>query len=725
MKQKLIWLVLSLATVMQVATADSEVAYPPPLKAEMQEAKAAHLAAEVLSRYHYKPLALDDALSTAMFDQYLKALDSEKLYFLRSDIDHLGIDRTRLDDAILTEDLRAPFDIFNLYERRLAERMTYSRSLLRSGFDFKRDETLQIDRKDQPWPATEAQLHELWRKTVKNDWLRLKLAGQDDAHISKVLEKRYESASKRIRKINSDDAFQAFMNAYTMAIEPHTNYLGPRAAEDFDISMRLSLVGIGAVLSDIDGYATIRELVAGGPASLSGQLKVGDRIVGVAQGAAGAIEDVVGWRLDDTVALIRGAANSTVRLDILPVDNGPDATNKTVVLIRNTIAMQDRAAKAKVYSVTQGASKRLIGVITLPSFYEDIDAARKGDKDYRSATRDLAGLLAKLKAQKVDGLLMDLRNNGGGSLREAVTMTGLFVGKVPVVQTRNAKGEVTVGKNVDTSVAWDGPLGVLINRGSASASEIFAAAIQDYGRGLIIGEPSFGKGTVQTVVNLDQLAKNPKPTYGELKMTIAQFFRVNGGTTQLRGVTPDIGFPPTSDDTQFGESSFGNALPWTRIEPADYAPVADLKAQLPVLLASHERRVQRDPDFQSLLEDVARVQELRKKNIISLNEGVRRQERAAQAKRLTAKLAADGATAAQAESNALADDGLLFNERKLGPDIAAEKARAAVKDVILNEAVSILSDSVALKQGNAGAASNRVPTAPVVVMALPASSAGQ
>ena len=725
MKQKLIWLVLALATATQVAAADSELAYPPQLKPDAQEAKAAHLAAQLLSRYHYKPVALDDALSTKMFDQYLKALDPEKLYFLQSDIDRLGVDRTRLDDAILTEDLRAPFDIFNLYERRLIERMAHSRGLLRSGFDFKGDETLQIDRKDLPWPANEWQLHELWRKTVKNDWLRLKLAGQDDLQIAKVLDKRYDSASKRIGKINSADAFQAFMNAYTTAIDPHTNYLGLRAAEDFDIAMRLSLVGIGAVLSDIDGYATIRELVAGGPASLSGQLKVGDRIVGVAQGAAGAIEDVVGWRLDDTVALIRGAVDSTVRLDILPVDNGPDATNKTVGLVRKTITMQDSAAKAKVYSVTQGGSRRLIGVITLPSFYEDVDAARKGDKDYRSATRDVAGLVVKLKAQQVDGLLVDLRDNGGGSLREAVTLTGLFVGKVPVVQTRVAKGEVTVGSNVDTSVAWDGPLGVLINRSSASASEIFAAAIQDYGRGLVIGETSFGKGTVQTVASLDQLAKNPKPTYGELKLTIAQFFRVNGGTTQLRGVTPDIEFPPGSDNAQFGESSFGNALPWSRIQPADYTPVGDVRAQLPVLLAWHERRVQRDPDARSLLEDVARLQEVRKQNLISLNEVVRRQERIAQAKRLAARLAADGASAAQVGTNALADDGLLFNERQLGPDIAAEKAKTAIKDVTLNESVSILSDSVALKQGNSVEAASGSSTAPVVVRALPAGSPGK
>ncbi len=722
LKQKLIWLVLALATAMQVATADSEVSYPPLLKPAVQDAKAARLAAELLSRYHYKAVPLDDALSSKMFDQYLKALDPEKLYFLQSDVDRMGVERTRLDDAILTEDLRAPFEMFNLYERRAAERMTYSRSLLQMGFDFRGNETLQIDRKNQPWPATEAQLRELWRGRVKNDWLRLRLAGQADPGIVKILAKRYDSASTRLGKITSADAFQAFMNAYTTAIEPHTNYLGPRAAEDFGIAMRLSLVGIGAVLTEIDGYATIRELVAGGPASLSGQLKVGDRIVGVAQGAVGTMEDVVGWRLDDTVALIRGAVDSTVRLDVLPADNGPDASNKTVILIRNTITMQDRAAKAKVYSVTQGATKRLVGVITLPSFYEDSDALRKGAKDYRSASRDVARRLVDLKAQKVDGLLVDLRNNGGGSLREAVVLSGLFLGKVPVVQTRNAKGDITVERNTDTGVAWDGPLGVLINRASASASEIFAAAIQDYGRGLIIGEPSFGKGTVQTVASLDQIARNAKPVYGELKMTIAQFFRVNGGTTQLRGVTPDMGFPQTADDAEFGESSFGNALPWTRIQAADYAPVGDVKTQLPVLLAWHERRVQRDRDYQGLLEDLARSQALRKNNVISLNEEVRRQERAAQAKRLTAMLGAAGADAAQAEASALADDGLQFNERKLGKDLAAEKTKDAVKDVLLNEAVNILSDSVALKQGKSLATAADSSSGPVVVRTLPSVS---
>jgi carboxyl-terminal processing protease len=330
----------------------------------------------------------------------------------------------------------------------------------------------------------------------------------------------------------------------------------------------------------------------------------------------------------------------------------------------------------------------------------------------------VARLLVYLKAQKVDGVLIDLRNDGGGSLREALNLTGLFVGKVPVVQTRNAKGDITVEKNVDVSLAWDGPLGVLINRGSASASEIFAAAIQDYGRGVIIGEGSFGKGTVQTVASLDQIAKNPTPVYGELKMTIAQFFRVNGGTTQLRGVTPDILYPQTSDDTQFGESSYDNALPWTRIKAADYAPVGDIATQLPRLLVWHETRIQHDRDFQNLLENLAKAQELRKSNVISLNEAVRRKERIASEKRLTAMLGAAGTDA----GSALADDGLQFNERKLDKDLAVERTRNTIDDALLDEAVSILSDSASLKEGNSQTAASALPIRPEVVTDLPKGS---
>ena len=383
--------------------------------------------------------------------------------------------------------------------------------------------------------------------------------------------------------------------------------------------------------------------------------------------------------------------------------------------------MQDSAAKAKVYSVSTGAGKRLVGVITLPSFYEDSDALQKGDKDYRSATRDVARLLADMKTRRIDALLIDLRNNGGGSLREAISLTGIFVGKGPVVQTRNAKGDVTVEKSKEASLAWQGPLGVLINRASASASEIFAAAIQDYGRGVIIGEGSFGKGTVQTIASLDQVAKNATPVFGELKMTIAQFFRVNGGTTQLRGVTPDILYPQTIDDTEFGESSFDNALPWTHIPPADYAPVGDVASQLPRLQAWHAARIQRDPDFQNLLQDVAKAQALRTSNVISLNEGVRRKERAASEKRLAAMLG----TAASGAGSALSDDGLQFNERKLDKDLAAEKSRDTIADALLDEAVSILSDSATLKEGKSQVAASALPIRPEVVMTLPKGSSAK
>jgi carboxyl-terminal processing protease len=718
MKQKLMWLVLALATAVQATTLDTSASFPLALKPVLQETRTAHLAAGLLSRYHYKAIPLDDALSSKIFDQYLKSLDPQKLYFLQTEIDRLSVDRALLDDAILNEDLSLPFEIFNLYVHRSAQHLAYARSLLQEGFDFQRDESHQIDRKNQAWPTAEAQVHEIWRKRVKNDWLRLKLAGKDDPSIIKILDNRYDNALKRLSRITSADAFQTFMNAYTTAIEPHTNYMGPRAAEDFGIAMRLSLVGIGAVLTERNEYTTIRELVPGGPASVSGQLKIGDRIVGVAQGEVGAMEDVLGARLDDTVAMIRGTADSTVRLDVLPADAGPDGSHKIVTLIRKTISMQDQAAKAKVYSVTEGTTMWRVGVITLPSFYEDFNARQLGGEDYKSASHDVASLLGDLKKQKVDSVLVDLRNNGGGSLRQAVELTGLFVGKVPVVQERNANGEIKVEKNIRTGIAWDGPLGVLINRASASASEIFAAAIQDYGRGLIMGDVSFGKGTVQTMASLDQIAKNAKPVFGELKMTIAQFFRVTGGTTQLHGVTPDISFPGLVDPANFGESSFDNALPWINIKAANYAPVGDLTDQIPILLARHQTRIRHDKGFQYLVEDTFRVKQLRKKNVISLNEADRRRERIAQEKRLSAREDGAGQALARAAGGALQDDGLQVDERNLTKELAAEDAKKSAKDVLLNEAVNILGDEVALQKNNFKLATRITSTSPVMVMEL-------
>ena len=711
MKQKLVWLLFVLATAAQALALDAGTTYPPELKPQQTEARAAHMAAELLSRYHYKPVPLDGTLSGKIFDRYLKSLDPEKLFFMRTDVDHLSDDRSKLGEAIRKEDLAIPFAIFNLYERRAAERFNYARTLLQKGFDFDQIESYQYARDKQAWPATESHASELWRKRVKNDWLRLKLAGKDEKKIVEILDKRYEHLLKGIARIKSEDVFQTYMNAYTTALDPHTNYLGSRAAVDFDISMRLSLVGIGAVLSELDEYATIRETIAGGPASLSGQLKIGDRIVGVAQGEEGVMTDVMGWRLDDTVGLIRGAADSVVRLDVLPADAGPDGSHKLVSIIRKQISLKEQSAKSSVQSITQGNMTRHIGVISLASFYEDVAARQKGDLNYTSATHDVTRLLTELKNQKVDGVLIDLRNNGGGSLLEAVELAGLFVGKGPVVQQRNAGGQISVERDTRAGVAWDGPLGVLINRGSASASEIFAAAIQDYSRGLIMGEASFGKGTVQTMIDLDQIAKSSKPQFGELKMTIAQFFRINGGTTQLRGVKPDILFPTFFDEGDFGESSFDNPLPWVQIKPADYSRVGDLEGLLPILLTLHEARVKDDQDFRYLQEDAAELKLQRKKNLLSLNEAERRKERDALQARLRArksptdsvKTAIEGATGkapAPQAGNLTADDGLQADERTLAKQLADEKGRKDAKDVLLSEAVHILGDEVGVLKSN-------------------------
>ena len=706
MKRNLPWFILFLVTVAQGATLDS-VAPLPELKPVPQEAQAAHLTAEVLARYHYKMVPIDDALSQKIFDKYLKSLDPEKLFFVQDDIDNFSRERARLGTALLQQDLSVPFAMFNLYEQRAAERFAYARTLLKTGFDFQLKESYQFERDKKAWPTSEAQVRDLWRKRVKNDWLRLKLAGKNDGNIAEILDKRYDGFRKRLGRVTGADAFQTYMNAYTTAIEPHTNYLAPRAAEDFDISMRLSLVGIGAVLTESDDLVTIRELVPGGPASLSGQLKIGDHIAGVAQGEGGVMTDVQGSRLDDTVALIRGAPDSVVVLDIIPADAGPDGKHKLVTLIRKTISLEQQAAKSSVRSVTDGKASRRIGVITLPSFYEDFAGRQNGLKDFRSASRDVARLLDELKKDKVDAVLIDLRNNGGGSLTEAVELTGLFIGKGPVVQQRNASGEITVQSDTNPAVAWNGPLGVLINRGSASASEIFAAAIQDYGRGLIIGEPSFGKGTVQTVIDLDRVAKNSKPQFGELKLTIAQFFRINGGTTQLRGVTPDILFPAASDAENFGESSFDNARPWMQIKAANYVPEGDLKGLVPILSTLHDARVKKDKNFQYLQEDLALSRLARDKNLISLNEAERRKERDAQDARLRSREGRQDAIAqnASVRSNAPADDGLQPGERNFANELAAEKTRKSVDDFLLNEAVNILGDEItALNSGDEVAA---------------------
>ena len=741
------------------------------LKATPSQADAALLAKRFLTRMHYKAEPLDEAMSQKIFDRYFDALDADRLFFLKSDVDSFAPARDKLGRAIDEQDLSVPFAIFNLYIQHVTERTAYARALLKKGFDFSKDESYQYQREKAPWATSVDQLNDVWRKRVKNDWLRLKLANLDETKIRETLDKRYANYVERVRQLNAEDVFQTFMNAYAMAIEPHTNYFGPRQAENFDIAMKLSLEGIGAVLQREEDYTAIREIVPGGPAALSGKVKIGDRIVGVGQGESGQLTDVLGWRLDDVVDKIRGAKDTTVRLEVLPSDAGPDGKHVFVSLVRKKIVVEEQAAKSSIIDTKDGGVSHKIGVISLPTFYQDFDARRRGDRNYKSATRDVAKLLGDLKKQHVEGVLIDLRNDGGGSLNEATDLTGLFIDKGPVVQVRGADGRISAEDDEDGGMVWSGPLAVLVNRNSASASEIFAAAIQDYGRGLIIGEPTYGKGTVQNLIDLDQMHGNEKPEYGELKMTIAQFFRVNGGSTQLRGVTPDISFPVTGDFDQNGEQSYDNALPWTSIPAADYKPTGDLKGLVPLLEMRHEKRVAGEKEWLALQADIADSRALRKETTISLNEQARRAERDdREAKRKErhpeqfadtpakemSKGATDGsgavrsapsdapaksiqradvqtanpiltldqtkaASPAVAQSNAAKpaaakqatdsdqDDGLQADERSLKSDLADEKKRKSEKDVVLNEASRILADEVDLLRSDTKLAARVLP----------------
>ena len=742
-------LVLALVAALGTASAKptTEAASSVLLKPTTDQAEAAIWAMRFLSRFHYKPMPLDDAMSQKIFDAYLDGLDGDHLFFTRADIDTFGAARDKLDDAIFERDLVAPFTIFNLYQQRVAERLAYSRELLSKPLDFTTQETYQYDREDAPWAKDSAELDDLWRKRVKNDWLRLKLAGKADKDIRDTLDKRYSNYLDRIRQLNSEDVFQTFMNAYATSIEPHTNYLSPRASANFDIAMKLSLEGIGAVLQRQDEYTAIREIIPGGPAAISGKLKAGDRVVGVGQGASGPMTDVIGWRLDDVVDKIRGAKGTVVRIEILPEEAGPDGKHEILTLTRNKVSVEEQAAKKSVIDVKHGETTRRVGVISLPTFYQDFDARRRGDANYKSATRDVERLLGELRAEKVDGVVVDLRNNGGGSLDEATDLTGLFIDKGPVVQIRDAGGRVEEKSDGRAGVSWTGPLAVLVNRASASASEIFAAAIQDYGRGIIIGEPTFGKGTVQNLLSMDDMARNEKPTFGDLKMTVQQFFRIDGGSTQLRGVVPDINFPLTVAAEEFGESSYANALPWTSIPKADYKPVADLKPLIPMLIARHDARTAQVAEWKNFASDIADAKKIRAEKSISLNEQVRTKERDEQeAKRKSREALAgaafpelDPAAKAVAEASdegkvptridpgakksvtpntvgdgsdedALAnDDGLQADERSISNDLKREQERKARRDVVLNEAANILADGIDLIRNDTKLAARVLP----------------
>lgn len=650
------------------------------------------------SRYAYRPRPLDDALSQEVFKRYFEALDGGKQFFTAADVARFAPYKTKMDDAIRSGDLAPAYEIFAVYKQRVGQRVAYARALLKQDFDFTGSQRWEYDREDAPWAADGKELDAIWKKSVMNDWLRLKLAGKKPDDIRKTLDKRYANLQRSINELKTEDVFQTFLNAYTGAIDPHTDYFTPRTAENFNQSMSLSLEGIGAVLQRQDDLVAVREIVPGGPADLSGKLKVGDRIVAVGQGKSGPMTDVIGWRIDDVVAQIRGKKDTQVRIEYIPVEAGIDGKHAQVTITRQKVKLEEQAAKAETITLPASAGEpaRRIGVIKLPAFYQDFEGRRRNPNDFNSATRDIAKLLAQFKAQGVDGVVMDLRNNGGGSLDEAVELTGLFIDKGPVVQVRESGGRVTVNSDRKTGVAWDGPLAVLINRASASASEIFAGAIQDYGRGLVIGETSFGKGTVQNMVDLDRWPANEAPRFGSVKLTIAQFFRVAGGSTQHKGVVPDIAFPVSVDASEYGESTYDNALPWTRIAAVPHLQYGNFAPLLPRLEALHAARAAKDKEFQWWSEDVAQFRAEAAKKYVSLNEAERRAERdrqEAQRKQRQAERKALG-LALDPLAEDLADDGLGASERDIVKDAQREKLADKRPDPLLRESAAILGDAI-------------------------------
>ncbi len=590
-----------------------------PLREADYQKKVSQWIVRLLSQAHYRPHKLDDAFSRQILDNFIKTLDPNRVYFYASDIADFQQYATALDDALKEGEISPAFAIWNRYSQRINERMDKARELLKTGFDFSKDESYQWDREDAEWPKTQAEMDELWRKRVKNDFLSLKLAGKDDEKTRSTLEKRYRRIQKRVAETSAEDVFQYFVNSYASLIEPHTSYLAPRNSKNFKINMSLSLEGIGALLGADDEYTTIQRIIKGGPASMDGRLKKGDRILAVGQGEDGPMEDVIGWRLDDVVDKIRGPKGSTIRLLVINKDEPASAKPHEVKLVRDKVKLEQQAAQYKILKVNKGGIDHKIGVITLPTFYLDFEGRMRGDPDYRSTTRDVRKIIDKLKAEGVEGIVMDLRGNGGGSLVEATDLTGLFIEKGPVVQIKDSRGFVEINRDRDSSVAWDGPLIVLVNKLSASASEIFAAALQDYGRAVIVGEQTFGKGTVQNMLPLDSYVNDKEHSAGQLKLTMAQFFRINGGSTQHRGVIPDVAFPKHPGTDNYGESELENALPWSSIKRTSYRVWNDLTALIPILRQQFMEREKVNPEFDFLKQDQARYAEMKADKMVSLN----------------------------------------------------------------------------------------------------------
>ena len=690
LRRPLGWLALTILSALVLAATDAALRaparaasiLPPGALAPTDDQRAiARKIGRILEETHYSRAAIDDAFSRQVFQRYLEFLDPEHSYFLASDVQEFSVYQDKFDDMIHSGDVDPGFLVFDRFKQRNRQRMEYAIGLLKSQPDWNTTVSYDFDREHAAWPATEADMDQLWKKRVTNDALALLLAGKTWPQAADILRKRYQTVIQRVDQVKSEDVFEDLMNAYARTYDPHTSYFSPLNSEEYRIQMSLNYEGIGASLQLIDNYVTVMNVIPGGPAATSGALKENDRITGVGQGPQGPMTDVEGWRLDDVVQLIRGKAGTAVRLQVLPAGAAPGSKEKVLEFVRNKVTLKAQEAHSELKTVTDHGRTYKIGVITVPSFYEDIAAENAGDPNYRSTTRDTLRLLEKLEAQHIDGLVLDLRDNGGGYLPEATALTGLFIPHGPVVQLRDRNGHIEVLDDPEQGPAYTGPLAVLVNRFSASASEIFAGAIQDYHRGLIIGQNTFGKGTVQNLVPLDRWSD--QPVDGQLTVTIGKFYRVTGESTQHRGVVPDVTLPSPIDPKEVGEADQPDSLPWDRIAGVPFKTSTGMSAvpSIGQLDTNETARAHRDPNYQWMVADIDTIEALRAQHTVSLNLAERREERTREDKTLLA----------------------IDNKRRAAigmPPLTSadqiDKGKDKIPDVVLDQAADITADMIAL-----------------------------
>lgn len=655
------------------------------IKPQESQLKAHNLATNILADYHYRKIELNDSVSSVIFDKFISSLDNGKLYFSQSDLKDLEKYRYSFDDFVRQNQVSVPFNIYNLFRQRYKERSAYIQELLASGenFDYSVDESLNTDRESAKWAANTNELNDVWRKYIKSEALDLKLTGKADTAIVSTLQNRYKMRDRALARIRSEQVFQTYYNSFSEIYDPHTNYMSPTTADRFNQDMSQSLEGIGAVLREDNNYIKIVDVVPGGPAYKGKQLKKDDRIIGVAQGDDGKIVDIVGWFVDDAVKLIKGPKGTVVRLQVLPANALAGTPPVELRIVREKVKLEEQRSKKEIVSIKNGNAEKKIGVISIPLFYRDFGGAQSREKEFSSTTRDVKKQIEELKAANVEGIIIDLRNNGGGSLTEAISLTGLFISKGPVVQVKSSTGQTDVESDNDASITYDGPLVVMVNRFSASASEIFAAAIQDYKRGVVVGEKTFGKGTVQQMLDLNQMVPREASQLGSLKITTAKFYRINGSSTQIKGVMPDIELPTAFKPDEYGEASEKSALPWDQIASAAFTPVQNVNDKMVELLKNqYKGRLKSDEELKKLVSNLDAFKKARDNKVVSLQESVRKKEREEAEKKREAL-------------NQIGTEAEFDDEEESTAESVASKLK---KDVYLMETGRIMSDLITISK---------------------------